>query len=308
MDTAHSLRAPVFNLVNGSFVDGYGIRTTIFLKGCPLRCRWCCNPEGQTFTPQLRYLEAHCRPGCANCVAACPRQVLSRQGEKLVIDRAACTDCGACADACWYDALSLYGDWRTPGELMPRILREKPYMEHSGGGLTIGGGEATCWPAFCLELIRLCHEAGISVAVDSCGYMLHPESLRVLEAADLVLFDLKGMDSARHRENTGVPNEPILDTFSHLTRIGKPVIVRLPLVPGLNDSPAELEALGALLARSPNVERVDLMPYHEYGCSKYGELGLPYPLLGRVAPYPQERRDELLAFFQSYGLNVQDGG
>lgn len=308
MDTLHTLRVPIFNIVNGSFVDGYGIRTTIFLKGCPLRCKWCCNPEGQAFPPQLRWLEAHCRPGCGNCIEACPRHAVSRQEERLVIDRTRCDDCGACVDSCWYDALGMYGTWYTPEELMPRILREKPYMEDSGGGLTIGGGEATCWPAFCRTLIRLCHEEGISVAVDSCGYMLYPESLAVLEEADLILFDLKGMDSARHRENTGVPNEPILETFSHLTRIGKPVIVRLPLIPGFNDSPAELAALGELLASSPNVERVDLMPYHEYGCSKYDELGMAYPLLGQVVPYGQAEREELLAFFRGYGLNVQDGG
>lgn len=308
MKPAEALRVPIFNIVNGSFVDGPGIRTTIFLKGCPLRCKWCCNPEGQAFLPQLRHLEAHCLPECGNCIAACPKQAISRQEGKLVIDRGACDNCGACVDSCWYSALGMYGDWQTPEELMVRIRREKSFMLRSGGGLTVGGGEATCYPAFCREIIRLCHEEGIHVAIDSCGYMTAPESIKVLEEADMVLFDLKGMDSARHRENTGVPNEPILETFFHLREIGKPVIVRLPLIPGLNDSKAELEALARLLAESPNVERVDLMPYHEYGCSKYDELGMAYPLKGLVRPYPEEAVTGLLEFFRGFGINIQNGG
>ena len=265
------LRAPVFNLVNGSFVDGPGIRTTIFLKGCRLRCKWCCNPEGQSFQPEMRFLAAHCRSGCSDCVSACPEGAIRRDTGTLKIDRAKCIGCGRCETACFEDALRLFGKWYTPEDLMGRIRREKPYLTRSGGGVTIGGGEATCWSAFCRELIRLCHAEGIHTAIDSCGYPCTEETLSALDAADLVLFDLKGMDSARHQENTGAGNEEILRTFEHLRATNKPVIVRAPLVPGYNDSPEELAALGRLLRESPNVERVDLMPYHEYGVSKYEE-------------------------------------
>ena len=302
------LRAPVFNLVNGSFVDGPGIRTTIFLKGCRLRCKWCCNPEGQSFQPEIRFLAAHCRPGCSDCVSACPEGAIRRETGTLKIDRTKCIGCGRCETACFEDALRLFGKWYTPEDLMGRIRREKPYLIRSGGGVTIGGGEATCWSAFCRELIRLCHAEGIHTAIDSCGYPCTEETLAALDAADLVLFDLKGLNSARHQENTGAGNEEILRTFEHLRATNKPVIVRAPLVPGYNDSPEELAALGLLLRESPNVERVDLMPYHEYGVSKYEEIGLAYPLAGKVEPYSQDQVRQLLDFFRTYHPNVQIGG
>lgn len=302
------LRAPVFNLVNGSFVDGPGIRTTIFLKSCRLRCKWCCNPEGQSFQPEMRFLAAHCRSGCSDCVSACPEGAIRQDTGTLKIDRAKCIGCGRCETACFEDALRLFGKWYTPEDLMGRIRREKPYLTRSGGGVTIGGGEATCWSAFCRELIQLCHAEGIHTAIDSCGYPCTEEALAALDAADLVLFDLKGMDSARHQENTGAGNEEILRTFEHLRATNKPVIVRAPLVPGYNDSPEELAALGRLLRESPNVERVDLMPYHEYGVSKYEEIGLAYPLAGKVEPYSQDQVRQLLEFFRTYHPNVQIGG
>ena len=302
------LRAPVFNLVNGSFVDGPGIRTTIFLKGCRLRCKWCCNPEGQSFQPEIRFLAAHCRPGCSDCVSACPEGAIRRETGTLKIDRTKCIGCGRCETACFEDALRLFGKWYTPEDLMGRIRREKPYLIRSGGGVTIGGGEATCWSAFCRELIRLCHAEGIHTAIDSCGYPCTDETLAALDAADLVLFDLKGLNSARHQENTGAGNEEILRTFEPLRATNKPVIVRAPLVPGYNDSPEELAALGLLLRESPNVERVDLMPYHEYGVSKYEEIGLAYPLTGKVEPYSQDQVRQLLEFFRTYHPNVQIGG
>ncbi|MBR1779942.1 MAG: glycyl-radical enzyme activating protein [Oscillospiraceae bacterium] len=299
--------ALIFNQVNGSFVDGWGIRTTIFLKGCPLRCKWCCNPEGQGFAPQLRYLEAHCS-GCGNCLSACPAGAITLAEGKVVIDRSRCDNCGRCEQVCWQEALRITGQPQSAQEVFQSLLREKPFFDRSGGGLTIGGGEATCFPAFCLELIELCHGAGIPVAIDSCGYMAGRDSFRVLEAADLVLFDLKGMDPARHRANTGVDNAPILDTFRRLTELQKPVIVRLPVIPGHNDSPEELAAVTQLLSRSPNVARVDVLPYHTFGRVKYDELGMPYPMGDAAAPLSDGDVAGLVDQLTSAGLRVQIGG
>lgn len=301
-------KAPVFQIVNGSFVDGFGIRTTIFLKGCLLKCKWCCNPEGQSFVPEPRYISDHCVDGCSRCVDACPQHAISITDKKLRIKRELCDGCGRCEEACWEDAMRMYGIRYTPQDIMKKILREKPYMIRSGGGLTIGGGEATCYSAFCRQLISLCHKEQIPVAIDSCGYPYNEDTKAVLREADLVLFDLKGMDTAKHYENTGVGNEEILQSFAYLRSIGKPVIVRIPLIPGLNDDRKQLHDLGKLLRDSPNVKRVDLMPYHEYGVSKYREIGLDYPLGHEIKPYEKQEIDEILSLIRSYVDHVQIGG
>ena len=139
----------VFDVQKYSIHDGPGIRTIVFLKGCVLRCKWCCNPEGQSFQPEMRFLAAHCRSGCSDCVSACPEGAIRWETGTLKIDRAKCIGCGRCETACFEDALRLFGKWYTPEDLMGRIRREKPYLTRSGGGVTIGGGEATCWSAFC---------------------------------------------------------------------------------------------------------------------------------------------------------------
>lgn len=172
----------------------------------------------------------------------------------------------------------------------------------------IGGGEASAFPEFCLELIELCHREGISVAADSCGHTLRPAGVDVLKAADLILFDLKGMDPEKHRDNTGVSNETILENFRLLTRLGKPVIVRLPIIPGYTDSEGELEKLVALLAASPNVERVDVLPFHTYGRVKYDEFGMEYPLPDTLRPLADSDVAYVIDALTKAGLNAQVGG
>ena len=298
------LRAPVFNLVNGSFVDGPGIRTTIFLKGCRLRCKWCCNPEGQSFQPEMRFLAAHCRSGCSDCVSACPEGAIRRDTGTLKIDRAKCIGCGRCETACFEDALRLFGKWYTPEDLMGRIRREKPYLTRSGGGVTIGGGEATCWPDFCLEMIRLCHEAGINVAIDTCGYVIGEKRFSVLEQADLILFDIKGLNDAAHIANTGVSNRVIHENLRRLDALGKSVIIRYPMIPGYNLD--EAEAIADYLTQFSCIERVDLIGYHRFGATKYDQIGMTYTVEGESMPAQQ--RQEILELFQAKGHNAQLGG
>ena len=236
-DTA-SPTALLFNITKGSFVDGYGIRTTIFLKGCPLKCKWCCNPEGQSFAPELRLLIDRCR-GCGKCVPLCPEKALTISDGLVQVDRARCTGCGKCTSACWFDALQIYGRETSAREMFDEIIRDKPFFADSGGGLTIGGGEATCWPDFCLEMIRLCHEAGINVAIDTCGYVIGEKRFSVLEQADLILFDIKGLNDAAHIANTGVSNRVIHENLRRLDALGKSVIIRYPMIPGYNLDEAE---------------------------------------------------------------------
>lgn len=302
-----SQRELIFNSINGSFVDGYGIRSTIFLKGCPLKCKWCCNPEGQAYKNQLRYIEADCN-GCSNCLPVCPENALSFSNGKAILNWEKCNHCGKCTKVCWQDALTMAAKEESAQEIFERIRLEKPFFDRSGGGLTIGGGEASSFPEFCLELIALCHESGISVAVDSCGYTIHENSFEVLKAADLILYDIKGIDPQQHLENTGVSNELILENFKKLSKLGKSLIVRLPIIPGYNDSIAEENTKVALLKSTPHVERVDVLPFHTYGKGKYKELGMTYPLPDHMQPLPNYAVERLAEKLKAAGLNVQIGG
>lgn len=298
-----SKSALIFNIVHGSFVDGWGIRTTVFLKGCPLRCRWCCNPEGQEKRPELQVIPEHCSR-CGKCLSRCPEGALSLTELGIRVDRKKCTGCGKCTSCCWPGALELWGRSRTAEDVFAECLEDKVFYQESGGGITLSGGEPTQWPGFCLEILRLCHNVGIRVAIDTCGQVLTSDGLEVLRQADLILYDIKGLDPARHRENTGVSNEIILKNLSLLETWGKEVIIRYPVIPGHNLD--EAENIASFLAQFRCIRRVDLIPYHNYGSEKYAQLGRTYTL-GDDKISPEEQQD-LLQIFRSSGLNVQIGG
>jgi pyruvate formate lyase activating enzyme len=298
-----SAKAPVFNMVRGSFVDGYGVRTTIFLKGCPLKCAWCCNPEGQKLSPQLRFQKEHCECD-GKCVNSCKKGALSYKEGTLLIDREICDGCGDCVEDCWYGALEIFGKEMTAQEVFSEIKKDKPFFEESGGGLTIGGGEATVYPAFCNELIRLCHAEGIRVAIDTCGYIFKEESMEVLKNADLILFDIKGLDESRHIANTGVSNVQILRNLKTLDEWKKSVIIRYPAIPGYNLD--EAEQIADFLTQFQCVERVDIIAYHKFGSSKYEEIGMKYGV--QSEPLSEQEKEELLQIFQEKNLPAQLGG
>ena len=298
-------KALVFNIVRSSFVDGYGIRTTIFLKGCPLRCVWCCNPEGQSMDPELKVTYGNC-DGCGLCVPRCNESALSIIDGLVSVDRKKCTGCGQCVDACFKDALGMFGTWYTADEIFEIVKKESDYYRTTGGGLTIGGGEATLWPDFVLELIDLCHQNYIHTAIDTCGYTTTEKGLECLKKADLLLFDIKGLDTAAHRENTGVDNDVIQKNLRLLSDLRKPMIIRLPIITHYNDSDDELEKEAELISGLKSVERVDLIPVHEYSMVKYQQMDREYLLSSE--PVSDERQEKLLQLFKSYGLNAQIGG
>ena len=295
----------IFNIVHSSFVDGYGIRTTIFLKGCPLRCVWCCNPEGQSTEPELRVTYDNC-DGCGLCVPRCKEGALSIKDNLVSVDRDKCIGCAECVDSCFKGALDMFGTWYTVDEMFKIVKKEQDYYRATGGGLTIGGGEATLWPDFVLELIDLCHENYIHVAIDTCGHATSEKGLECLKKADLLLFDIKGLDPESHKENTGVYNDVIQGNLRLLSDLRKPIIIRLPIITHYNDSEDELRKTAEFISGLRSVERVDLIPVHEYSMVKYRQIDKDYKLSSE--PVSDERQERLLELFKSYGLNAQIGG
>ena len=255
------------------------------------------------FTPSL------C-DGCRRCVQICPTNAiqlaLKLGGDKLEIDRGLCTNCGKCIEVCYTGALVHFGRYITVDELFDIVKKDEQFYRASGGGVTIGGGEPTFQPLFTYALLRKCKENYIHTAVDTCGYTLTSEGLKILEEADLLLFDLKGMDPKEHLENTGVSNEPILENLKRLDAMGKAIIIRVPIVPGYTDSAQNIKSTAEFLSRLKSVERVDLLAYHEYGGIKYRQLGREYKL--HIQPPTEEHMNDIKDTFERQGLNVQLGG
>ncbi len=304
-EPARAPRGTVFNVQRASFHDGPGVRTTVFLKGCPLRCPWCHNPEGIAPQPQVIVNDARCL-GCRSCEEACPRPggPLS-SGESLGAD--GCLGCGRCFDACPAAAREAAGREWTVAEVLAEVLRDRLGYDTSGGGVTFSGGEPLFQPAFLVACLEACRREGIHTAVDTCGFA--PAGVVAAAAArtDLLLWDLKHLDPARHRELTGAPLAPVLANLEAASRLGVRIWLRIPVIPGINDDPANLRAAAAVASRLPAVERVSLLPYHRTGTAKGGRLGR-VDLLDGVAPPSSERMRELAEVVAGGGVEAVVGG
>jgi len=296
----------IFDIKRFAVHDGPGIRTTAFLKGCPLSCHWCHNPEGQKYTPELMVRASKCT-GCGDCIAACQTGAIDIVDNVPSIDRTLCMSCGDCASACPTDALEMVGRSITAEDLISKLERDVTFFDQSGGGVTFSGGEPLSQPDFLLELLSLCGAHSLHTTVDTSGYAPGDVIDKVAGLASLFLYDLKLADSERHRLYTGVSNEQILDNLNRLSVLGVPVIVRVPVVPGYTDDHENMEAIACFVARLHRLYPVDLLPYHRAAADKYSRLGMPNYLEGTLAPSRLEL-EQIADIFMRYEVPVMIGG
>jgi len=299
---AVALTGSVFDIQRFSIHDGPGIRTTVFLKGCPLRCQWCHNPESWLRTPQVLFYAAKCI-ACGRCRDACPVQGAIVPGADRRLVREFCTDCGLCAEACVAEALVQCGREMTVADVVAEVEKDRPFYETSGGGMTVSGGEPLLQAEFTIALLGAARQAGLHTALDTCGQCEEGAFRRAAEVAHVVLFDLKVIDPARHRELTGVDNNSILANLAVLGRTATAAVIRVPVIPGCTDDEGNIREIARLAAALPNLLEVNLMRYHRLGESKWKQLGLPQPMSRREPP-DDERMAHLQRIIEAEGCRA----
>jgi len=294
----------IFNIQRYSIHDGPGIRTLVFLKGCPLRCVWCANPESQSGQPEIAVVANRCI-GCGKCIANCPEDAIASTQAGNVIDRTKCTACGVCVDVCYAESIQMMGYYRTVAEVLEEIEGDCIFYGQSGGGVTISGGEPFFQPEFTFLLLKACKNKGLHTAVETCGFSAYEKIEPCLPYIDLILYDIKHLDKNVHKHITGVSNSLILQNARRLSATGVELVVRMPVVPGFNDSKENLVRT-AEFAREIGVTEMHLLPYHEFGRQKYQQLGREYNLV--VSPPEQNRMEKLKQLLNGRGLTVRVGG
>lgn len=302
-------KARIFNVQKYSIYDGPGVRTLIFFKGCPLRCKWCSNPEGLERKYQIMFKENSCIH-CGNCIPVCPVRIhyfLDEEPKHKVNRSIDCVGCRKCESVCPKQALSIAGSDKTISEVLEIIQQDALFYLSSGGGVTLGGGEVTAQPEFATNLLTECKRMGIHTAIETSGYAKLDNLLMMAQFTDLFLYDIKQIDSDRHYELTGVRNERILDNLTKLIRRGFNVKVRMPLIRGLNDSEdiirRTLEFLQSFKIYK-NFQGIDLLPYHKLGINKYKQLDMPYTITEDLS-FKDEELDKIEGFIKGYDLQVE---
>lgn len=300
----------VFDIMKYSVHDGPGIRTTVFLKGCPLSCHWCHNPESQLPGPQVMFYPERCID-CGDCTGVCPNGVLLPLmgiGENPApdTDRGKCTGCGSCAAVCHAGAREMAGRKMTAVEVIREIERDIVFYDQSGGGVTFSGGEPLMQADFLMALLAGCREREIHTAVDTCGFTPRDKLLEISLLADLFLYDLKMMDDRRHRRYTGVSNRVILDNLLELASRHDNIVIRIPVIPGINDDDDNINETGRFISTLSGVRSVHILPYHRAGAEKYRRLGQTYALPD-LRPTDNEKMKAIADKLGNYSLTVQVG-
>ncbi|MPM06480.1 Choline trimethylamine-lyase activating enzyme [bioreactor metagenome] len=302
-------KATIFNVQKYNMYDGPGVRTLIFFQGCPLRCKWCANPEGMIKKYRVMFKSNSC-VNCGACVSVCPVGIhtISNESLKHEVNRnIECIGCRKCVDACLNSALSIVGEVKTISELVEIVEEDRAFYEASGGGVTLGGGEVLMQPEAASSLLMACKQEGINTAIETCGYSKLESVLKVAEFTDLFLFDIKHINSDKHFELTGVRNEQILENLKELLRRKYKVKIRMPLLKGVNDRKEDIEDIIKFLISFKdykNFKGIDLLPYHKMGVNKYKQLGIEYPIEGDPS-LSNEDLNKIEGWIKKYDLSVK---
>lgn len=297
----------IFDVKKYAINDGPGIRVTVFFKGCPLQCAWCHNPESISTTMQKMYNPDKCM-GCKACVEVCPEEACTLTADGIVIDRELCTSCGKCAEICPTMATEMSGKMVTVDEIVKIVEKERVFFDQSGGGVTFSGGEPLQQAEFLIALLDEFGRRDIHRAVDTTGFTKSETLLEVAKRTDLFLYDLKMMDSARHKKWTGVGNEKILKNLKLLAETGAAVHIRIPLIKGVNDDDENIAQTASFVANLPGEKRkVHILPYHNIAANKYLRLGEKYDDSNMVEP-SEEEQARVITKFADFDLQVIVGG
>lgn len=300
----YEMEGVLFNIQRYSLHDGPGIRTIPFFKGCPLSCKWCSNPESQRPQPELIFKKSDCIR-CGKCIEVCKQQALS-VSNAFFIDRERCIQCGECTQVCPTQALEMKGKRMTVADVMQELQKEENLYRRSGGGITLSGGEPLAQPAFARELLKACKEKGWHTAMETTGFTTPEVIADVFPYVDLALTDIKAINPAIHLANTGIDNSQILENLLRISFLTK-TIVRIPVIPGVNDNPDEIHNIAEFARLMSNVDTLHLLPYHSFGENKYGLLGRIYPM-GEAESIVESKMELLKKEVESSGFHCHIGG
>jgi len=296
----------IFDIKKYAIHDGPGIRTTVFLKGCPLKCWWCHNPESQKLKPEIMLYPDRCINSCSLCIEKCHLKAIKRNGD-LFIDKGKCDLCGDCVEICPSDAIKVSGREVSVDEVMKEIEKDILFYDESSGGITFSGGEPMMQIDFLYELLEESKKRYLTTVVDTSGYTKFENFIRINELVDLYFYDLKIMNDSLHKKYTGVSNKIILENLKKLDKIHKNIEIRIPLIDEITTTEENLKAIVNFISDLKNISRISLLNYHRGGVSKYKRLGMEY-YLDEIDPLSDEKLNRVMDFFKNLDIKVKIGG